>query len=144
MLGTVFAVDKRHIQDLVLEFYAAILLVPNISDLGWQVAVRNTQVFFSQDELARFMGYESSMDAFPWLPLYKKDRPPTLSCFGGKQHGPWATASLLESHAPDFILLHRPEEAHHIDFVSSTKLMLLVRQGALIDLVAYIFMIVRA
>lgn len=62
--------------DLVQEFYADILLVPNISDPGFEITVCNTWVLFSQDELTRFMGYERPMDTFPSIELFEEDRTP--------------------------------------------------------------------
>lgn len=109
--------------DIVRDFYAVIILFPNISDPSWEVTVRNIRVLFSPDELAKFMVYERPMDAFPNLPLSEEVQPPKVEVFrmmlgldtviseeGNMQQG--LDAPVLGDHELDPILLHRPEEAH--------------------------------
>ncbi|KAB1212594.1 hypothetical protein CJ030_MR5G022561 [Morella rubra] len=55
--------------DMVREFDAALLLVPNISDNVWEVTIRNIRVLFLREELARFLGIEGPMIFFPTVEL---------------------------------------------------------------------------
>lgn len=66
---------------MVQEFYTATLLVSNISDVAWEVTIRNTHIMFSSDELVRFIGYERPLDTFLtiWLPV--EDQPSTSEVF---------------------------------------------------------------
>ncbi|KAB1206113.1 hypothetical protein CJ030_MR7G011666 [Morella rubra] len=67
--------------DVVREFYAVILLMPNISYASWEVTICNTQVLFSLDEQPRFMGYERPVDDFSVIAFSKEDRPPSSEVF---------------------------------------------------------------
>ncbi|KAB1216151.1 hypothetical protein CJ030_MR4G011968 [Morella rubra] len=66
---------------MVLEFYAGILQVAHLEEPSMEVTVRNVQVTFSRDKLARFLGYERNMMAFPNLPLQDEDRPTKVEIF---------------------------------------------------------------
>ncbi|KAB1220029.1 hypothetical protein CJ030_MR3G001918 [Morella rubra] len=58
----------------LLEFYATILWVANLDEPSMEVTVRNTQVTFSPNELASFLGYKRPLAVFPNLPLSEMPR----------------------------------------------------------------------
>lgn len=60
---------------MVQEFYFAILRAKNLEEPSIEVTIRNVQITFSLDELARFLGNERNLAAFPYLPLSDEDRP---------------------------------------------------------------------
>ncbi|KAB1220027.1 hypothetical protein CJ030_MR3G001916 [Morella rubra] len=58
----------------IQEFYATILWVANLDEPSMEVTVRNTQVTFSPNELASFLGYKRPLAVFPNLPLSEMPR----------------------------------------------------------------------
>ncbi|KAB1203144.1 hypothetical protein CJ030_MR8G027521 [Morella rubra] len=87
-----------------------------------ELTVRNVPIVFSPDELARFLGYEWDLTAFPNLPMSEEGRPTKAEVFGpcwamihdfGGAIWYTGSCSFLADHAPDPMLRHRPEEAHY-------------------------------
>ena len=59
---------------MVRELYSAILQAKNLKKPSLEVIICNVQITFSPNELARFLGYERILIAFPNMPLSNKDR----------------------------------------------------------------------
>ncbi|KAB1206767.1 hypothetical protein CJ030_MR7G013486 [Morella rubra] len=66
---------------MVWKFYSAILQATNLKESSMEVIVYNVQITFSLDELARFLGYERNLTAFPNLLLSDEDRPTKAEIF---------------------------------------------------------------
>ncbi|KAB1212634.1 hypothetical protein CJ030_MR5G009676 [Morella rubra] len=56
-------------KNLVREFYCSILRATDIEEPSMELTVHNVLIVFSLDELARFLGYERDLTAFPNLPM---------------------------------------------------------------------------
>ncbi|KAB1226622.1 hypothetical protein CJ030_MR1G027495 [Morella rubra] len=66
---------------MVWEFYVSILRAVHLEEPGMEITVGNVQVTFSPNELARFLGYERNLTAFPNLPLRDEDWPTKAEVF---------------------------------------------------------------
>ncbi|KAB1200233.1 hypothetical protein CJ030_MR0G007797 [Morella rubra] len=102
-------------KNLVREFYCAILRARDIEEPSMELTVRNVSIVFSSDELARFLGYERDLVAFPNLPMSTK---------GGLLRPRKHTAELSYS---------------RVEF-----LYLVVVRGLLVDMTSYIYQSIRA
>ncbi|KAB1212440.1 hypothetical protein CJ030_MR5G003794 [Morella rubra] len=68
-------------RNLVREFYCVILQATDIEEPSMELTVRNVPIVFSPDELARFLGYERDLAAFPNLPMSEEGRPTKAEVF---------------------------------------------------------------
>lgn len=68
-------------KNMVRELYSAILRATNFKKPSIEVIIRNVQITFSPNELARFLGYERNLTGFPNLPLSNEDRPTKAEVF---------------------------------------------------------------
>ncbi|KAB1224387.1 hypothetical protein CJ030_MR2G019404 [Morella rubra] len=94
----------------------------DLEEPSMEVTVWNVKIIFSPDELALFLGYVRDVTAFPNVPMTEEGWPTKAEVFRtllGPIRLSWreatcftGTASVLEDHAPDSMLHHRPEEAH--------------------------------